>query len=87
LNESKIGGIPWSPAGRAAAGCLSRAIGQGSSDAGSRLLSGLLFGVEATDPLKFLAVLLLLGGAAGLAGWIPARAASRTDPMQILQED
>jgi ABC-type antimicrobial peptide transport system permease subunit len=58
-----------------------------ASLAATRLMSGLLFGVEATDPLTFSAVLVILGSTAGLANWIPARTASRTDPMQVLRED
>jgi ABC-type antimicrobial peptide transport system permease subunit len=42
--------------------------------------------VAPLDPVSFLAVLLLLGGAAALASYLPARAATRVDPMLTLRE-
>ena len=53
----------------------------------SRLIRSLLFGVSATDPLIYLAVSLLLGCAAVVACWIPARRASRVDPMITLRAE
>jgi putative ABC transport system permease protein len=50
-----------------------------------RLISGLLFGVRATDPLTFAAIALLLSGVALLASYIPARRAARIDPMISLR--
>ena len=50
----------------------------------TRLVESLLFGVEATDPLTYAAVILVLGVIAGLAGYLPARRASRIDPMAVL---
>jgi ABC-type lipoprotein release transport system permease subunit len=50
-------------------------------------MSSLLFGVPPTDPATFAGVALLLGGAALLACWIPARRASRVDPMTVLRSD
>jgi predicted permease len=47
----------------------------------SRLLSRLLIGVSAADPLTFLAVPLLLTTVALFACWIPARRAAKVDPM------
>jgi ABC-type antimicrobial peptide transport system permease subunit len=49
------------------------------------MLSGLLFGVTSTDPLTFGAVLLVLIGVAVVAGYFPARRASRIDPMVALR--
>ncbi|MCL4866753.1 MAG: FtsX-like permease family protein, partial [Gemmatimonadales bacterium] len=43
----------------------------------ARLMSGLLFGVRAVDPVTFLLVPLLLVGVATLAAWLPARRAMR----------
>jgi putative ABC transport system permease protein len=53
----------------------------------TRLMSSLLFGVTPTDPATFLGVALLLGAAALLACWIPARRASRVDPMVVLRSE
>jgi len=49
--------------------------------AATRVLSSLLFGVSAHDPLIFGAVSLVLATAAILACYIPARRATRVDPM------
>lgn len=51
----------------------------------TRFLSGLLFGVEATDPITFLAVPGLVLLAALLASWLPAQRATEADPMSILR--
>jgi ABC-type antimicrobial peptide transport system permease subunit len=50
-----------------------------------RMLSGVLFGVTATDPVTFAAMLGVLTLVAVLAGYIPARRASRIDPMTALR--
>jgi ABC-type antimicrobial peptide transport system permease subunit len=51
----------------------------------TRLMSGLLYGIGATDPLTFGMVSLLLAVVAGVAGYIPARRAIRVDPMITLR--
>jgi ABC-type lipoprotein release transport system permease subunit len=53
----------------------------------SRLLSGLLFGVEATDIGTFVGVVSLLAGVALVAAWLPARRASRVNPVQALRAE
>ena len=60
-------------------------IGSVASLAAARGIASLLFGTEPTDPLIFTATIALLGAVALLAGQIPARRASRIDPMAVLR--
>ncbi len=53
----------------------------------SRIISSVLFGVSANDPLIYGVVTLLLTGAALFACWIPARRASRVNPMVTLRAE
>jgi putative ABC transport system permease protein len=61
------------------------AIGVSASLALTRLISSLLYGVSATDPLTFAAVSLGLVAVAFMASFIPARRATRVDPMIALR--
>ena len=61
------------------------AIGIAGSLVLTRTVESLLFGVTATDPLTFAAVTLLLVSAALLACFIPARRATKVDPMIALR--
>jgi len=50
-------------------------------------MKSLIFGVSPTDPLTFASVAVLLAGVAFAACWIPARRASRVDPMVALRHE
>ncbi len=60
-------------------------IGVAGSFATARAMQSLLFGVKPTDPLTFIAVAAALIGVAGLACYIPARRATKVDPMVALR--
>ena len=63
------------------------AVGLGSALAGVRLLRGIVYGVSAADPLTFIAVPVVVTAVAVLAAAIPARRASRVDPIMVLRAD
>ncbi|HKQ73179.1 MAG TPA: ABC transporter permease [Blastocatellia bacterium] len=63
------------------------AIGLAGALALTRLMKALLFGVSANDPLTFASITLLLALVALLACWIPARRATRVNPIVALRHD
>ena len=62
-------------------------VGLGASLAATRALSALLFGVSARDPLTFGLAAAALLAIATTATWLPARTATRIDPMDALRGD
>jgi putative ABC transport system permease protein len=53
----------------------------------TRLITSMLVGVEATDPMTFLAVAVLFFLVASAASWIPARRAAALDPTEALRDE
>jgi len=68
----------------AAAGC---AAGIAIAIVFTRLLSGMLYGVSATDPATLGAVATIVLAVSAIASLLPAMRAARVDPMQVLRED
>jgi predicted permease len=77
-------GIIGQTLGLAAVGML---LGAVASLVLARALGGLLFGVTATDPITFLGMPVVLAVVAAIAGYVPARRASRVDPSIALRAD
>lgn len=63
------------------------AAGLAAAYAGSRIIESLLYAVSPRDPAVFATTTILLLGVALMAGWIPARRASRLNPLDALRSE
>jgi putative ABC transport system permease protein len=63
------------------------AIGLAAALILARVMASLLYGVSASDPLTFIAVLILLAAVALVACYLPARRAARVDPVIALRSE
>ena len=60
-------------------------IGLAGALAAGRVMRGLLFGVQPLDPVALVGAAALLGVVAALACYLPARRATRLDPLVVLR--
>jgi putative ABC transport system permease protein len=61
-------------------------VGGGVSLWAGRFVTPLIFGLQPRDPLTLASAAIVLGAIGALAGWLPARRASRIDPARVLRE-
>jgi predicted permease len=66
---------------------ISLVVGLIGAFAATRLLNSLLYGVGASDPMTFVAIVLLVSIVAFVAAWLPARRAMRVDPIIALRAE
>jgi predicted permease len=62
-------------------------LGLAGAFALTRDLASLLYGISVTDPVTFVTVVVVLGGVAFAASWLPARRARGADPVSVLRHD
>jgi putative ABC transport system permease protein len=63
------------------------AIGLAGAFAVTRVMASMLVGVSPADPATFASIVVLFGVIAVTASWIPARRASRLDPIAAIREE
>jgi len=90
--RTALGATPWDVVGEVVRRSLTltlagAALGVGGAVAASRLLTSMLFGVTALDPVTYAAVLVLMMGVALIAAWAPARRAAGVDPTAALRAE
>ncbi len=61
-------------------------VGAGVSIWASKFVATLLYGLEPRDPITLVGAALVLGTVGAVAGWLPARRASRIDPAEVLRD-
>jgi putative ABC transport system permease protein len=66
---------------------LGLAFGLAAAVSGTRLLTSMLFQVQPNDPLVYVAVAVLLGLVTLIASYVPARRASKIDPLTALRQE
>jgi ABC-type antimicrobial peptide transport system permease subunit len=68
-------------------GLTGMAAGLGLAFALTRFLGSILFGIKPTDPVTLMAVCVFFGAVAMAAGYLPARRATRVDPVTALRNE
>jgi cell division protein FtsX len=66
---------------------LGLVVGLAIAVAASRMLASMLFEVRPNDPLVYLSIAVLLGAVALVAGYVPARRASKIDPLSAIRQE
>jgi putative ABC transport system permease protein len=84
-NQGKIMQMVLGQSMRLAA--IGAVIGLAAAYGVAKLVGGLLFGIKANDPIMYSAVVVILAAVALLAAFIPARRATRVDPILALRQE
>jgi putative ABC transport system permease protein len=79
-----VAGVVWQSMRITGVGCC---LGLGAALTLNRLLSSVLFEAQAADPVAFSAVAAILGAVTFTACWLPAREATRVDPVKALRAE
>jgi putative ABC transport system permease protein len=66
---------------------ISLVVGLTGAFAATRILNSMLFGVGASDPITFAAIVVLVSAVAFIAAWVPARRATRVNPIDALRAE